>query len=81
MVISGLTLVGFIAALFLPETLNQKLANTLQEAQKFGKDQVRESFHLSLFIQIMIGIYVFYRNSGHYHTKNKHHNIVKKWKN
>ncbi|CAO1419238.1 unnamed protein product [Diamesa serratosioi] len=39
MIISGLTLVGFIAALFLPETLHQKLANTLQEAQKFGKDQ------------------------------------------
>ena len=50
MIISGLTLVGFIAALFLPETLHQKLANTLQEAQKFGKDQVRIYLHLSLFI-------------------------------
>lgn len=39
MIISGLTLVGVIAASFLPETLHQKLANTLQEAQKFGKHQ------------------------------------------
>lgn len=31
---------GFGAAIFLPETLYHKLPNTLTEAKKFGKDQV-----------------------------------------
>lgn len=34
-----LSSVGFCCALFLPETLYHKLPNTLEEAQKFGKDQ------------------------------------------
>lgn len=79
MIISGLTLVGFIAALFLPETLHQKLANTLQEAQKFGKDQVRD-IHSSCPCSLN-AFYVIFRNSGHYHTRNQNQNIVEKWKN
>uniref|UniRef100_A0A8W7PLX5 Major facilitator superfamily (MFS) profile domain-containing protein n=1 Tax=Anopheles coluzzii TaxID=1518534 RepID=A0A8W7PLX5_ANOCL len=31
--------VGILAALFLPETLHQSLPNTIEEAQKFGKNQ------------------------------------------
>lgn len=32
---------GFMAAMMLPETLHKKLPNTLEEAKRFGKDQVR----------------------------------------
>jgi hypothetical protein len=35
----GMTLAGFFSALFLPETLHQKLPNTIQEAVNFGKNQ------------------------------------------
>lgn len=33
-------MIGFGAAMFLPETLHHKLPNTLHEAKKFGKEQV-----------------------------------------
>jgi OCT family organic cation transporter-like MFS transporter 4/5 len=34
-----MTLSGVFSALFLPETLHQKLPNTIQEAESFGKHQ------------------------------------------
>lgn len=37
---AGLCFVGFLCAMMLPETLHHKLPNTLQEAKKFGKEQV-----------------------------------------
>ncbi|CRK88958.1 CLUMA_CG002518, isoform A [Clunio marinus] len=39
MIICVLCFLGFVCALFLPETLHHKLPNTLHEAQKFGKQQ------------------------------------------
>lgn len=41
--LGALGLIGFFAAMFLPETLYRKLPNTLSEAKKFGKDQVVRS--------------------------------------
>ncbi|XP_053670809.1 organic anion transporter 3 isoform X1 [Anopheles nili] len=39
-VVMGLaSIVGILAALFLPETLHQALPNTIEEAQQFGKEQ------------------------------------------
>lgn len=38
--LGGLCFVGFCCAMMLPETLHQKLPNTLHEAKKFGKNQV-----------------------------------------
>jgi hypothetical protein len=41
---AGLCFIGFVCAMFLPETLHHKLPNTLQEAKKFGKGQVSELY-------------------------------------
>lgn len=38
----SMALAGGLSALFLPETLHQKLPNTMREAQNFGKDQVKQ---------------------------------------
>jgi hypothetical protein len=37
--LAGMTLAGTFSALFLPETLHQKLPNTIQEAENFGRNQ------------------------------------------
>lgn len=39
-ILGALCFVGFCCAMMLPETLHQKLPNTLHEAKKFGKEQV-----------------------------------------
>lgn len=39
LIIGALAVIGAIAALFLPETLHQKLPETLAEAQRFGANQ------------------------------------------
>lgn len=39
MILFGLFVIGNIVALFLPETLHQKLPETLRDAEKFGKSQ------------------------------------------
>lgn len=39
MILLGLFIVGIFVMLFLPETLHQKLPETLREAEQFGKDQ------------------------------------------
>lgn len=46
-VLLGLTLLGAIFSSFLPETLNQKLPETLEDAQNFGKDQKYWSFTMN----------------------------------
>ena len=42
--IGGLALLGTLASMFLPETLNHKLPETVDEAQDFGKNQKFWSF-------------------------------------
>ena len=44
--LGGLCFFGSICGLMLPETLHHKLPNTLQEAKRFGKNQVEEIFKL-----------------------------------
>lgn len=39
MILLGFFILGSCTQLFLPETLHQKLPETLHEAQKFGKEQ------------------------------------------
>lgn len=41
--LGALGLIGFFAAMLLPETLHHKLPNTLHEAKKFGKEQVERN--------------------------------------
>lgn len=63
---------GAICGLFLPETLHQKLPDSIHEAQQFGADQVRPfllgkavlHFLTYYFIQIFIELNLCYRNSG-----------------
>lgn len=39
MILFAMFLVGIVAMMFLPETLHQKLPETLRDAEKFGKTQ------------------------------------------
>ena len=44
MTLGGLSIIGMAASAFLPETLNQKLPETLEDASNFGKDDKFWSF-------------------------------------
>lgn len=49
-----LYLMGGLTALYLPETLHQKLPDSLEDAKRFGKNQVRKCNNIKdfLFFQI-----------------------------